>query len=113
MLGVDHMFFINVKIKGMVRVLGVMRVAAQGLRPADDLADILNNGFTFGQILQSENAIAMDAGATGLNAPAGQARGLLKGFWGHCQKLCVMLKVHTCARTRTRVGSVDCRRVMP
>ena len=71
MLGVDHMRFVDVKVKGVVGVLRVMRVAAQGFFPTDDLADILDDGFALGKVGDGEHALAMHARASGLDAPSG------------------------------------------
>lgn len=67
MLGINDIFRINVKIKRVVGVLGIMWMAAKGLGPADDLAHIFNNDFTFSQVLHCENTFTMHARAAGLN----------------------------------------------
>ncbi len=68
MLGINHMVCVDMKIKGMVGIFRIMRMAAQGLGPADDLAHIFNNDFPFGQVLHGKDAFTMHAGAARLNA---------------------------------------------
>ncbi len=79
MLGVDHMRFVDVKVKGVVGVLRVMRVTAQGFFPADDFAHILDDGFALGKIGESEHALAMHTRASGLDAPSGDGCGPFGG----------------------------------
>jgi len=62
------MVFIDVKVKRMVRVRRIMRVAPLRLRPADDLAHVLDQGLALGDVLHGKDAFSMHAGATGLNA---------------------------------------------
>ena len=59
--GVNHMLVIHMKIKGMVGVLGVMRMAALRLFPADHLADVLDDDLPPGNVLHGEHALAMNA----------------------------------------------------
>ena len=66
--GINHVFFINVKIEGMVGVGRVVRMAGLRRLPGDDFTDVFNNGFTFGDILHGEDAFAVHAGAAGLDA---------------------------------------------
>ena len=68
MLGIDHMLFVDVKVKGVVRVFRVVRVAAQGFFPANHFAYIFDERFAFCQVRQREHALAMHARAPGLNA---------------------------------------------
>ena len=68
MQSINHMVFIDVKIKRMVGVLRVVRVAPLGLSPADDFANVLNQLLAFGNILQREHALAMHARAADLNS---------------------------------------------
>ena len=75
MLGVNHVFFIDVKVKRVVGVRRVVRVTAQRFFPADDLAHVLNQRLTFGQVLHGKNALAMHAGAARLDATTGHNRG--------------------------------------
>ena len=57
----------------------VVRVTPLGLSPADDFANVLNQVFPFGNILQREHALAMHARAADLNsAMVGRA-----GWFGH------------------------------
>ena len=67
-LGVDHPPFVDVEIKGMVRVLGIVRMAALGFLPGDHFAHVFNDAFALGDVLQRENALAVDAGAPDLEA---------------------------------------------
>ena len=71
MLGVNHMLFVHMKVKGVVRVRRVVRVAAQRFFPADDLADVFNQCLAFGQILHRKHAFAMHAGTARLDAATG------------------------------------------
>ena len=70
MQSVDDMFVVEVKIKGVVGVFGVVRVAPIGLFPGDDLAHIFDHLLALGDGLHGEHAFAMYPRATGLNAPA-------------------------------------------
>ena len=45
-----------------------MRVAAQRFFPGDDLTYLFKDDFAFSQISQGKNALAVYAGASGLNA---------------------------------------------
>jgi hypothetical protein len=60
-----------VKIKRVVRVGRIVRMALLRLGPADDLTDVLNQHFTLCDILQGEHPFAMHAGAADLDAAAG------------------------------------------
>ena len=70
MLGINHVLFVNMKIKRVVGVLGVVRVAAQGFRPVNDFPDVFNQGLAFRQVLNCKNAFTMHARAACLNAAA-------------------------------------------
>ena len=61
MLGINHPLFINMKVKGMVGVFGIMRMTAQRLLPADQLAHILNQHLALGQVLHREHPLAVYA----------------------------------------------------
>ena len=56
------------KVKSVVRVLRVVRVALLRLFPADDLADVLDHGLPFGDVLQGKHALAMHTRAAHLDA---------------------------------------------
>lgn len=74
-LGIDHMLFIDMKVKGVVRVCRVVGMAPQRFFPADDLADVLNQRLAFSQVLHGKHALAMHAGEPRLDALArGQQR---------------------------------------
>ena len=81
---VDHTVGVDVKVKRVIRVARIMGVAVLRLVPGDHLAHVLDQGFTFGDVLQREHALAMHPRAAGLEAAAGN-RG---GFCGHERKLC-------------------------
>ena len=68
MQSINHMVFVDVKIKRVVGVLRVMRVTPLRLGPADDFANVLNQVLAFSNILQGEHALAMHAGAADLNS---------------------------------------------
>ena len=74
------MVFVNVKVKRVVGVFGVVRVARLGLCPGDDLAHIFHDGFALANVLQREYALAVHAGAAGLNT-AGIATGHGLACW--------------------------------
>ena len=82
-----HPVFVHMEIKGVVRVIGVVRVALLRLVPADDLAHVLDQGLAFGNVLQGKNAFAVHAGATNLYAFARCAGRLTAGgrnwYFGH------------------------------
>ncbi len=59
------------KIKRVVWVARIVRVTLLRFGPADDLADILDQDFTFGDVLQREHSLAVHAGATDLDAAIG------------------------------------------
>ena len=68
------MGFVDVKVKRVVRLRRVVRMAAQRLGPADDFAHVFDQRFAFRQVLQCEHAFAMYARAAGLNPAAVAAR---------------------------------------
>ena len=111
MQSIDHVVLVDVKIKGVVRVLGVVRMAPQRLLPADHLAHVLDDGVTLGDILQREYALAMHAGAAGLDAAPARCFDLL----GHDGKKFVNVNSYgrACVRSRMCVHprarkTVDC-----
>src|SRR6185312_2038545 len=69
-LGVDHVLFVDVEKKRMVRILGIVRMPRLRGLPGHDLAHILDKGFALGDILHGENALAVNARAAGLDAAA-------------------------------------------
>ena len=101
MVGINHMVFIDMEIKRMVGLLGIMRVTVLGFLPTDDFTHILHNGFTCGNILHGEYALAMDAGASGLDTAAG---GWGQGCAGHF--FSDTLNMHTCACARMRESRI-------
>ena len=64
---IDHPVFIHMKVKRVVRVGRVMRVAILGFIPADDLSNVLDQGFAFSDIHEGKNAFSVNAGAANLN----------------------------------------------
>ena len=58
---VDHVFLVDVKIERVIRVARVMRVAALGLFPGDDLANVLDDRLAFGDVFDGKHAVAMNA----------------------------------------------------
>ena len=83
MLGIDDVVFVDVEVKGVVRVLGVVRVAALRLGPGNHLTHVLDEGLALGDVLHGKHPLAMDAGAASLDAAAGRNGGLL----GHVRKI--------------------------
>ena len=77
--GVDHAFFIDVEIEGMVRVGRIVRMAALRLLPADDGSDIFDDHLALGQIAQGKHPFSVHAGAPGLDA----SRVCRNRFFGH------------------------------
>ena len=69
LLAVDDVFVVNVKVKRVIRVAGVMRVTAQCLFPTDNLAAILDQRLAFSEVFQCVNTFAMDTRAAHLDAP--------------------------------------------
>ena len=80
MLGVNHALGVNLEIKGVVGVFGVVRVAAQGLGPADDLAYVFNQRFALGDVLHCKHPFAVHARKACLDAATVCAWG--SGFFG-------------------------------
>ena len=63
------MLVINVKVKRVVRICRIVRVAAQRFFPADDLAAVLDQHFALSQWLHRKHALAVNARAPRLDAP--------------------------------------------
>src|SRR6218665_2323023 len=111
-LGVDHMLVIDVKIKGVPGLHGVMRVALLRRLPIDDLAGVLQQHVACGDVLHGKNALAMHARAPGLDAAAGAGaggyggRGAGRNMAGH-GKNSVNLGMHACARVCARIRIVE------
>jgi hypothetical protein len=55
------MVFIDMKVKRVVGVFGVVRVAALRFRPANHLAHVFNDGFALRNVLHCEHPLAMHA----------------------------------------------------
>src|SRR6218665_2913569 len=109
--GVDHMLVIDVKIKGVPGLHGVMRVGLLRLLPIDDLAGVLQQHVACGDVLHGKTAIALHARAPGLDAAAGAGaggyggRGAGRNMAGH-GKNSVNLGMHACARVCARIRIV-------
>ena len=56
---IDHCAVVQVKIKGVIRVAGVMGVAAYRLSHADDLAHILDHRLACGDVAGREHTFAV------------------------------------------------------
>ena len=69
------MLFIDVKVKRVIWILRVMRVAAQGLLPGDDLADVLEDLLAFCQVCQCKNTFTVHTRAARLDTA-------VVGDWG-------------------------------
>ena len=68
MLGVNHMLFIDMKVKGVVRIGRVVWMTPQRFFPADDFADVFDQCLAFSQVLHGKHALAMHAGEARLDA---------------------------------------------
>ena len=79
MQSVDHTRFINMEVKGVVRIGRIMRMTALGLFPADDRTYVFNDGLTLGNAGQRKDTFSVHTGAAGLDA----ARVAGRGFFGH------------------------------
>ena len=55
------MLVVNMKVKRMVGVCRIMRMAAQRLFPGDDLAHVLNDGLALGKVSQGKDPLTMHA----------------------------------------------------
>ena len=93
-VAIDHVLVVDVKIKRVIGLRRIVRVATQGLFPTDDLADIFHQALAFGNVADRENAFAVDARAAHLQPAPGGARshvGWLRfsDFRGHRQSLIV------------------------
>jgi len=58
---VNHPVFVHMKVKRVVGVKRVVRVAVLRFVPADDFAHIFNDRVAFGNVLQGKYALAMHA----------------------------------------------------
>ena len=56
---IDHPPIVQVKVKGVVGVVQVVRMAGNGLSHADDLAHVLDEPLACGQMAGGEHALAM------------------------------------------------------
>ena len=55
------MLVVDVEVKGVVGVCRIMRMAAQGFFPSDDLAHILNDGLALGKVGERKDPLTMHA----------------------------------------------------
>ena len=56
---IDHPPVVQVKVKGVIRVAGVMRVASNRLGHGDDLAYILDDRLACSDVARCEHALAV------------------------------------------------------
>ncbi len=63
------------KIERVVGLQRIVRVPVLRRLPTDDLAGVFNQHLALGDILHGEDALAMHAGAAGLEAAAGRGGG--------------------------------------
>ena len=78
------MLFVDVKVEGVIGVLWVVGVSAQRLFPANDLADVLDDGFALREVRHRKNTFSMNTRASGLNASSRNGRrGLSARFLSH------------------------------
>ena len=68
-LGINHTAVIEMKIKRVVRISGVVGVALQGLRPINALTCVLDDGLALSHWGHCKHPSAVDAAAPDLNAP--------------------------------------------
>ena len=59
--GVDHMLVVDVEVKSVVGVCWIVRMAAQGLFPSDDLTHVLDDGLALGKVSECEDPLTMHA----------------------------------------------------
>ena len=55
------MLVVDMEVKGVVGVCRIMRMAAQGLFPSNDLAHVLNDGLALGKVSEREDTLTMHA----------------------------------------------------
>jgi hypothetical protein len=72
------------KIKRVIGLQRVVRMAVLGFLPADDLADVFNQHFAFSNVLHGKNTFAVDAGAANLDSAASAGA---RGGAGHGKTL--------------------------
>ena len=58
---IDHPPLVQVKVKGVVRVGRIVRVAGNGLGHGDDLAHVFDDPHASGQVSRGEHAFAVHA----------------------------------------------------
>jgi hypothetical protein len=58
---IDHPPIVQVKVKSVVRVTRIVRVAGHGLGHADDLPHVLDDALACGQVARGEHAFAVHA----------------------------------------------------
>jgi hypothetical protein len=56
---IDHSPIVQVKVKGVVRVVCIVRMAGNGLGHADDFAHVLDEPLACGQVARGEYTSAM------------------------------------------------------
>ena len=68
-LGINHTAVIEMKIKRVVRIGGIVGVAPQGLGPINALTCVLDEGLALSHWGHCKHPSAVDAAAPDLNAP--------------------------------------------
>jgi len=58
---VNHMLVVDMEVKRVIGICRVMRMAAQGLFPRNDLAHVLNDGLALGKVSEGEDPLTMHA----------------------------------------------------
>ena len=101
---IDHPVFVDMEVERVIWVGRVERVAVLRLFPADDLADVLDEGNDCGNVLHREHPLAVHTGAAGLDSAGRGGEGLL----GHGLKIWYGESVW--ARVRPRMGVCACAR---
>ena len=101
-LAVNNVLIVNVKVKRVVGVGGVVGVAALRFVPADDFTRVLHDQLALGQVHQGKHAAAVHARFAHLNPPHRGFGCGLEGHWvgvnsgrrwfgggfGHVKKIC-------------------------
>ncbi len=82
---IDHPAIVQVKVKGVVGVVHVVRVSCNGFGHADDLAHVLDESLACGQVARGEHALAVHAGSLHPNRDV--SRGGQKQLHAHSSPL--------------------------
>ena len=68
MQGIDDAIFINLKIKGVVGIFGVVRVSVFCFLRRNDFPYVLNDRFTFKDVLACKNTFSVNARLSNLDS---------------------------------------------